>query len=202
MGAVDPFLDLNLERNMDAVTRMLGQFVPLGYDVYVLGIQEGVSDKVFEAVAAYTQTFRLPLHCKLYPAREGRAGVRSRRMGRAISVQSFIDDARLGVHPDPVVTTSDMLDRVWGRGDGAMLTPKFTGSAVFVAPVIAPYTRLLGVYKHSFGASEGSKVRAAGARRARLRHSARTPPPPAPSSSCSRVAWASPWASTARRWPS
>lgn len=49
------------------------------------------------------------------------------------------------------------LDRVWGRGDGAMLTPKFTGIAVFVAPVVAPYCRLLGMYKHSFGASEGSK---------------------------------------------
>jgi hypothetical protein len=38
-----------------------------------------------------------------------------------------------------------------------MLKPKFTGIAVFVARVTAPYTRLLGVYKHSFGASEGSK---------------------------------------------
>jgi hypothetical protein len=38
-----------------------------------------------------------------------------------------------------------------------MLKPKFTGIAVFVAEVTAPYTRLLGVYKHSFGASEGSK---------------------------------------------
>lgn len=46
---------------------------------------------------------------------------------------------------------------MWGRGDGAMLTPKFTGIAVFVAPVVAPYIRLLGMYKHSFGASEGSK---------------------------------------------
>jgi hypothetical protein len=38
-----------------------------------------------------------------------------------------------------------------------MLTPKYTGIAVFVAPVVAPYVRLLGMYKHSFGASEGSK---------------------------------------------
>ena len=49
------------------------------------------------------------------------------------------------------------MDRVWGRGDGALLLPKFTGIAVFVSPVVAPYTRLLSVYKHSFGASEGSK---------------------------------------------
>jgi inositol polyphosphate 5-phosphatase INPP5B/F len=49
------------------------------------------------------------------------------------------------------------LDRVWGRGDGAILQPKFTGIGVFVAEVAAPYVRLLGVYKHSFGAAEGSK---------------------------------------------
>ena len=49
------------------------------------------------------------------------------------------------------------LDRVWGRGDGALLQPKFTGIAVFVSLAAAPYCRLLGVYKHSFGASEGSK---------------------------------------------
>jgi len=42
-----------------------------------------------------------------------------------------------------------------------LLTPKYTGIAVFVAPVVAPYVRLLGVYKHSFGASEGSKGGAA-----------------------------------------
>jgi hypothetical protein len=49
------------------------------------------------------------------------------------------------------------MDRVWGRGDGALLLPKFTGIAVFVSPVVAPYARLLGACKHSFGASEGSK---------------------------------------------
>jgi len=37
------------------------------------------------------------------------------------------------------------------------LQPKFTGIAVFVAPVVAPYVRVLGVYKHSFGPHEGSK---------------------------------------------
>lgn len=111
---------------------------------------------------AHTGTFRLPLNAKLYPAREHKRelgkGVRSRRLGRAIPVQSFLDDARDGILPDSVASTGDMLDRVWGRGDGALLTPKFTGMGVFVAPVVAPYCRLLGVYKHSFGASEGSKA--------------------------------------------
>ena len=72
-------------------------------------------------------------------------------------MQSFIEDADAGLQPEPVAATTDMLDRVWGRGDGALLLPQFTGIAVFVSPVTAPYCRLLGVYKHSFGASEGSK---------------------------------------------
>ena len=64
---------------------------------------------------------------------------------------------RVSHAPPPSYHPCPQLDRVWGRGDGAMLKPKFTGIAVFVARVTAPYTRLLGVYKHSFGASEGSK---------------------------------------------
>ena len=88
-----------------------------------------------------------------------REGIRSQRQGVCTyvlcgapqSCSSRIPCPPPSYHPYP------QLDRVWGRGDGAMLKPKFTGIAVFVARVTAPYTRLLGVYKHSFGASEGSK---------------------------------------------
>jgi hypothetical protein len=34
----------------------------------VLGVQEGVSDRMFDAFAAWTETFRVPLHTKLYTA--------------------------------------------------------------------------------------------------------------------------------------
>ena len=175
--------------------RLLSPFVPRGYDLYVLGVQEGVSDRVYEAIASWTETFRVPLHTSFYSATVphgvtplrttgpgggngssaayvssssvggGDAGgaptgprVRiARKHGRAVAVQQLIDEARLGIAPDPCTNTVDMLDRVWGRGDGALLSPKFTGLAVFVAPVVAPYTRVLSVFKHSFGASEGSK---------------------------------------------
>ena len=78
-----------------------------------------------------------------------RLQVRSRRMGHAINVGQLMDDIDAGLGPDPVVTASDMLDRVRSGGH-------FTGMAVFVAPVVAPYVRLLGVYKHGFGTLEGS----------------------------------------------
>lgn len=138
--------------------------MPKGYDVYVLGVQEGINDRVYDAVASLTGCFRLPLQARLYPAKDMTrseaprgVGVRSRRMGRAILVQSLLEEAAEGAVFEPVASQADMLDRVWGRGDGALLTPKFTGVAVFVAPAVSPHVRLLGVYKHSFGASEGSK---------------------------------------------
>jgi hypothetical protein len=47
MGARDPFAELgDLSRSTDAVSRMLAPFVPPGLDVYVFGVQEGISDKV------------------------------------------------------------------------------------------------------------------------------------------------------------
>lgn len=113
MGAVDPFLGMDIRSNAETCSRMLGPFVPQGYDVYVLGIQEGISDKVFEAFEAHTGAFRLPLNAKLYPAREvsnqGESRLRSRRMGRAIIAQAFIDDAKAGYKPEPVASTADMV---------------------------------------------------------------------------------------------
>ena len=49
MGAVDPFLDAELAKNPEQVERMLSPFIPQGYDLYVLGVQEGISDRVYEA---------------------------------------------------------------------------------------------------------------------------------------------------------
>ena len=159
LGTADPFARLDVDKNPDVVERVLGPLVPRDYDIYVLGVQEAVSDRIFRAVARFTGCYQLPLHAKLEPAKESgdKGGVRSRRMGRAICVQEFIDEARQGRHPQRASSMTDMLDRVFGRGDGALIRPKFTGIAVFVTPSAAPYVRLLGVYKHSFGASEGSK---------------------------------------------
>lgn len=163
MGARDPFQGLDLNTDAEVIARMLSPFVPLGLDVYVLGIQEGVSDAIFEAVASYTGMYRLPLHTRLYSARDAiedlgvASKIRSRRIGKAVSAATLMREQEAGELPERVLNTADMLDRVWGRGDGAIMTPKFTGIAVFVSPVVASYVRLLGVYKHSFGASEGSK---------------------------------------------
>ena len=46
---------------------------------------------------------------------------------------------------------------MYHRGDGSFLNPKFTGIAVFVSPKLAEHVSVLGLHRHSFGASEGSK---------------------------------------------
>ena len=49
MGAVDPFQALgDLAAKQDEVARLLAPFVPKGLDVYVLAVQEGVCDKIYE----------------------------------------------------------------------------------------------------------------------------------------------------------
>ena len=141
---------LDPEADRGEVARLLEAWVPANYDVYVLAVQECVGDGLYAAFAEYTGTYQLPLNFKLSPAREdATTQVRSRRMGHAINVGQLMSDVEAGLGPDPVVTAADMLDRVRGGGH-------FTGMAVFVSPVVAPYVRLLGVYKHGFGALEGS----------------------------------------------
>lgn len=118
MGARDPFMEMgDLAANADAAARLLSPFVPLGLDVYVFGVQEGISDKMYEAIEQYTGTFRVPLHTKLYAPRDAReaaaggggVGGRSRRMGAAIRVSSLLAEARAGALPDPVANTADMV---------------------------------------------------------------------------------------------
>ena len=130
IGAVDPFQALgDLSVNSDEVARLLSPFVPKGLDVYVLGIQEGVCDKVYEAVEQYTGCFRLPLHRRLYSARtaaqEAQGARRSRRMGNAIRVQAFINDAKANITPDPLANTADMVRF-------------FTGAALPPSPPLTP----------------------------------------------------------------
>ena len=54
MGAVDPFLNAEIAKNPEQVERLLSPFIPQGYDLYVLGVQEGISDKVYEAGACHS----------------------------------------------------------------------------------------------------------------------------------------------------
>ena len=108
MGACDPFLNLTDPATSAAsAAKMLAPFIPLGLDVYVLGVQEGISEKVFDAVEAYTGCFRIPLHKKLYAPQP--ADRTTHRIGQAIRVQTLIDQKAAGETLELTANMSDMV---------------------------------------------------------------------------------------------
>ena len=91
LAALDPFAGLDMDDDWGKIEEMLSQYVAKDYDLYVLGVQEGLNDRVYDAFAKFTNCYRLPLNTKLNPARDMHVGVRSRRMAHALSVQSLIE---------------------------------------------------------------------------------------------------------------
>ena len=89
-----------------AVAAALQSFMPPCHDVYALGIQECSSDESLHPIESYLQAhgiLRLPLQ------------------------QSSV------LIPVESLGASAVVDRVSGRGDGAILDTKFTGIAIFVS---------------------------------------------------------------------
>ena len=92
VGTVDPLANI---KSPTERAHVLSEFVPIGYDVYVLGLQEGINDSIFDALAI-----------RLAGSGLQRVELRSRN--------------------------GSVVDRVKGRGDGAIVSPKFTAMACFV----------------------------------------------------------------------
>jgi len=115
----------------------LERFAAKGYDLYVLAVQEGMSDRVFEEFAAATGTVRLSL-----TAAQKRDGPADGEAGAAgVALEAKVGDA----------------DKVLGRGDGSLVSLKFTGIAVFAPRRSLPDVRVMRADRLSFGATEGSK---------------------------------------------
>jgi hypothetical protein len=134
MGAADPFVDKNGIIDEQASAVMLQQFVPHGYQLYVLGLQEGVSENPYHAVEAYLN--------------RNDAGTRYYRLELKNS-DSLVANKN---HPGEAT-----IDAVRGRGDGAFVGTKFTGIAVFYAAAIQDKIKLLRAGVHKFALTSGSK---------------------------------------------
>lgn len=142
VGAKEPFEGADASKLPE-----LDEFVGKGFDVYVLGVQEGVSDAVYEHFAERTGTIRLDLNSL-------RAATAGDKAGRGLMVGAHaLSTRQLGRSGK----AKDMHDRVLGRGDGSFREQKFTGIAAFVSPAAAEYVHAVSVNHHSFGATEGSK---------------------------------------------
>ncbi|RLN54859.1 hypothetical protein BBJ29_002480 [Phytophthora kernoviae] len=134
MGAADPFEDGKGIIDEQRSATMLQNFLPHGYHLYVLGVQEGVSENVYHAVEAYLN--------------RNEEGTRYYRM--ELKNSNFMVNHK-NYPPDAVI------DAVHGRGDGAFVGTKFTGMAVFYCARIKDKVKLIRAGVHKFKLTSGSK---------------------------------------------
>jgi hypothetical protein len=80
LGTMDPCKALGSPPTGELVRRYLAEFAPpSAYDVYVLAVQDAVSEAVFDAFAVHTGCFRVPLYAELVAAalQNGTGGIAS-----------------------------------------------------------------------------------------------------------------------------
>lgn len=134
MGAADPFVDGAGIIDEQRSGAMLQHLLPHGYQLYVLGVQEGVSENVYHAMEAYLN--------------RNVEGTRYYRMEMRNS--NFLLANKN--HPIDAV-----IDAVHGRGDGAFMGTKFTGLAVFISASVQDKVKLVRAGVHKFNITSGSK---------------------------------------------
>ncbi|CAI5734187.1 unnamed protein product [Hyaloperonospora brassicae] len=134
MGAADPFDDGKGIIDEQRSAAMLQNFLPHGYQLYVLGVQEGVSENVYHAVEAYLNRNE---HGSRYYRMELKNG-------------NFMVNHK-NQPPDAII------DAVHGRGDGAFVGTKFTGMAVFYCADVEEKIKLIRAGAHKFKLTSGSK---------------------------------------------
>ncbi|RLN94141.1 hypothetical protein BBJ28_00008327, partial [Nothophytophthora sp. Chile5] len=132
MGSADPFDDIRVIINDSKA--MLQNFLPHGYELYVLGIQDGVSENVYLAVEAYLN--------------RNDQGMRYYRL--ELKNSDFMA-SHTNQSPDLVI------DAVHGRGDGVFTSTKFTGIAIFYCASIQANIKLIQAGTHKFKLTSGSK---------------------------------------------
>lgn len=134
MGAADPFADGGGIIDEQRSAAMLQSFIPHGYQLYILGVQEGVSENVYHAVEAYLN--------------RNEKGARYYRMALKNG------DCQV---PNKNYPAETIMDAVHGRGDGAFMGTKFTGIAVFYCTDVQEKVKLVRVGAHKFNITSGSK---------------------------------------------
>ncbi|RQM26208.1 hypothetical protein B5M09_003267 [Aphanomyces astaci] len=134
LGAADPFSDSRGLMDDADTSRMVRHLVPVGYDLYVLGVQEGVNENVYFAIQAY-------LNRNPQLLRYQRKELRNDKV----------------VLPNKQAPTDAVFDAVRGRGDGAFMGTKFTGMAVFCGDHVAADVQVLRAGLHKFNIASGSK---------------------------------------------
>ena len=116
------------------------QIIPTNYDLYIFGVQEGVSDTFYQYISLYLAAFdvqRVPLS---NTSGSSSSSGNSKKKSLNKNANCF------GVH---------------GRGDGSFITTKFTGLAIYWRKSLTPYISIKSQSAVSCGITQGSKGAAA-----------------------------------------
>ncbi|KAJ1399047.1 hypothetical protein B484DRAFT_251482 [Ochromonadaceae sp. CCMP2298] len=154
LGSSEPFAGMEKAR----AQRLLQPLVPSGYDIYVLGVQDCVSDSVFDCLTGLLEAEgcrRLRLDCSILSDMLGDHGQGgSVDLGKPSTYEpSPGNRSHQSAAPSPscsgvsnggTVTPGD-FSKLVGRGEGSLLSVKFTGIAVFVKHDLLTDVRLLAV---------------------------------------------------------
>lgn len=124
LGSAEPFAGMDKTR----AQRLLQPFIPPGYDVYVLGVQECVSDSIFECFDGLLVA----------------EGCRKLRLDSTNIASSLTSPANGGA-----AVATDM-SKLLGRGDGSLLSLKFTGIAIYVRLNLLGDAKVLAVTNFPF----------------------------------------------------
>ena len=145
LGSSEPFAGMDKNR----AQRLLQPLVPPGYDLYVLGVQECVSDSVFDSLNGLLEAEgcrRLRLDNFSAPEQlAGTAGISTTSASAAGGLAAPIPSCTgIGMGNGAQVVAGD-LSKLVGRGDGSLMSMKYTGLAIYAHVDILADVRLLAV---------------------------------------------------------
>lgn len=130
VGGMEPFVGLDLQRSY----KLLRPFVPSGYDVYFVGIQEGVREGVFEVMEGLL-------------ASEGCRRIRLDSLSatngnNGQNVDGDGDDGDEGSRAS--MAAGGDMSKILGKVDGSsgMFSTKYSGIALFVHQKYLPYLKV------------------------------------------------------------
>ena len=150
LGSSEPFAGMDRQR----AQRLLQPFVPSGYGIYVLGVQECVSNSVFDCLGGLLEAegcrrLRLDAINLLTGGviDASTAGGANSRMSISRNSMSSVGTSLAGAAASGAAGGGQDgdLGKLYGRGDGSLLSSKFTGIAVYVHVDILPDVKLLSV---------------------------------------------------------
>ncbi len=124
LGSNEPFAGMDKSR----AQRLLQPLIPPGYDLYVFGVQECISDSIFECLD----------------------GLLVAEGCRRLRLDSTNIATTSGASNNGNAAVASDLSKLLGRGDGSLLSLKFTGIVVYVRMNLLGDARVLAVTNFPF----------------------------------------------------